>query len=103
MLDQFETDPANRASYSRQSRLTWYRGSPRYEPTASPSEQPALNIRMLPVGRMCRKDSKHLPLVAVPEVKEAIPGQYATKPPAEGQGPHVSNDPLLIRHPGSAE
>jgi hypothetical protein len=47
--------------------------------------------------------AKHRPLIVVPEMEEAVPSQYSIKPPTESQGPHVSDDPLLIRHPGSTE
>ena len=52
--------------------------------------------------RMRGKYAKHRPLVFVPEMKEAIPGQYPAKSPAKGQRRHIADDPFLLRHSGSA-
>jgi len=49
------------------------------------------------------KYAKHPPLVFVSEMKEAIPSQYPAKSSAERQRPHIADDPLLIRHPGSTQ
>ena len=48
------------------------------------------------------KYPEHRSLVLVPEMEEAVPGQYPLKSPAKGQGSHIADDPFLIRHPGSA-
>jgi hypothetical protein len=48
------------------------------------------------------KYAEHGALVVVPEMKEAIPGQDTAKPPTKSQRPHITDDPRLIRHPGSA-
>ena len=55
-------------------------------------------------GRGCMrgKDAKHGPLILVPKMKKAVPGEYPVKSPAECQGPHITDDPLLIRHSGLA-
>jgi hypothetical protein len=42
-------------------------------------------------------------LIVMLEMEEAIPSQYATKSSTKSQASHVSDDPLLIRHPGSAK
>lgn len=52
--------------------------------------------------RVRGKYAKHGPLVFVPEMKEAVPGQHPVKSPAKGQRPHIADNPLLIRHPGPA-
>jgi hypothetical protein len=52
--------------------------------------------------RVCGKYGKHRCLIFVPEMKEAIPSQYAVKSATKGQGPHIADDPLLIGHPRSA-
>jgi hypothetical protein len=52
--------------------------------------------------RVHGKYAKHRPLIFVPEMKEAVLSQYRAKSPTKGQRPHIGDDPLLIRHPGSA-
>jgi hypothetical protein len=49
-------------------------------------------------GRGCMrgKYAKHGPLILVPKMKEAIPGEYPVKSPTECQGPHIADDPLLM-------
>jgi hypothetical protein len=56
-------------------------------------------------GRRCvfGKYVKHRLLIFVLEMKEAVPGQDAPKSPPQFQCPHIADDPLLIRHPRSAQ
>jgi hypothetical protein len=35
--------------------------------------------------------------------KEAVPSRYCIKSPTKGQGAHIADDPLLVRHPCPAE
>jgi hypothetical protein len=49
-----------------------------------------------------RKYLKYRSLVLVPEMKEAVPGQYPLKSPTKGQRAHIADDPFLIRHSASA-
>ena len=49
------------------------------------------------------KHRKHLALVAVAEVKEAIPRKDAGKLPPQGKLAHIGNDPFLLRKVPSAD
>lgn len=55
------------------------------------------------VAGVSGKDSEHMPLVGMIEMKVAVPGENAVEAPTELELPHVGDDPFLIGQALAAE